>query len=104
MIVNELVTNALEHAFPEKRTGEIRIFFGQEDEGYRITVADNGVGMDEHLAAGDAASTGLKVVQALTRQIHGELEHTCQEGTAFTIRFDKPKREPPACQNKPLRS
>jgi two-component sensor histidine kinase len=91
MIVNELVTNALEHAFPGQRSGEIRIAFGREDDSYWITVADNGVGMREGLAAGETAATGLKVVQALTRQIHGRLDHVQHEGTTFTIRFDRPE-------------
>lgn len=94
MIVNELVANAMEHAFPKDRPGEIRIAFGRKDEGYCITVADNGAGMRKGLAAGEATSTGLKVVQALTRQIHGKLEHACQEGTTFTIHFDHPQQQP----------
>jgi PAS domain S-box-containing protein len=88
MIVNELVANALEHAFPEDRPGEIRIAFGRAEGVYCITVADNGVGMREGLAVGEGTSIGLKVVQALTRQIHGRLDHAYQEGTVFTIRFD----------------
>jgi two-component sensor histidine kinase len=93
MIVNELVSNALEHAFPKDQPGEIRITFGREDKGYGITVADNGVGMREGLTAGEATSIGLKVIRALTRQIHGRLEHVCQEGTAFTIHFDDPEQQ-----------
>ena len=98
MIVNELVANALEHAFSEDRPGEIRIAFGREDEGYRIVVADNGVGMHQGPAAGEATSIGLKVVQALTRQIHGRLDHACQEGTMFTIHFDNPEQQPPTAK------
>ena len=91
MIVNELVANALEHAFPEDRPGEIRIAFGREDGIYRMTVADNGVGMCEGLTVGEESSIGLKVVQALTRQIHGRLDHAYQEGTVFTIQFGCPE-------------
>lgn len=94
MIVNELVANALQHAFSEDRPGEIRIAFAQEGESYLITVADNGAGMREGLTDGEATSTGLKVVTALTRQIHGSLEHAHQDGTTFTIRFDKPEQQP----------
>ncbi len=94
MIVNELVANALQHAFSEDHPGEIRIAFAQEGGSYSISVADDGVGMREGLAAGAATSTGLKVVQALTRQIHGRLDHTYQEGTTFTIHFDQPEQQP----------
>ena len=44
------------------------------------------------LAAGEATSVGLKVVQALTRQIHGRFEHAHQEGAKFTIYFDNPEQ------------
>lgn len=98
MIVNELVANALEHAFSEDRPGEIRIAFSQEGEGCRITVADNGVGMRGGPAAGETTSVGLKVVQALVRQIHGRLDHADEEGTTFTIHFDNPEQQPPAAE------
>ncbi len=91
MIVNELVANALKHAFPGDRRGEIRIAFRREDQACRITVADNGTGMSQRQAIGEGSSIGLKVVQALTRQIHGKLDHTCDEGSVFTIRFADPK-------------
>jgi two-component sensor histidine kinase len=91
MIVNELVANALEHAFPDDGAGEIRIAFRREGNTYRITVADNGVGMRQRAAAAETGSIGLKVVEALTRQIHGTLDHTCRDGTMFTIRFAAPQ-------------
>jgi two-component sensor histidine kinase len=94
MIVNELVANALEHAFPGDRCGEIRIAFGQEEGVYRITVADDGVGMRDGPAVGEGTSIGLKVVQALTRQIHGRLDHAYQAGTVFTIQFGSPEQLP----------
>ena len=98
MIVNELVANALEHAFSEDHPGEIRILFARDDEGYCITVADNGVGMRENSAAGGETSIGLKVVGALTRQIHGRLDHANQGGTMFTIHFDDPRQQTPAAE------
>jgi PAS domain S-box-containing protein len=91
MIVNELVTNALEHAFPGNRSGEIRITFGADGTGYWIAVADSGVGMREVQAAGETAAIGLKVIDALARQIHGRLDVSRRGGTTFTIRFDKPQ-------------
>jgi two-component sensor histidine kinase len=98
MIVSELVSNALEHAFPEDRPGEIRIRFHRKDDVYRLTVADNGVGMRDGPAAGEESSVGLKVVQALTRQIHGKLDQAYQEGTVFTIHFDNPEQQPPTAE------
>ena len=48
--------------------------------------------------AGEATSIGLKVVQALTRQIHGRLDHACREGTVFTIHFDVPEQPAPTAE------
>jgi PAS domain S-box-containing protein len=95
MIVNELVSNAMEHAFPDCRGGEIRVGLALDEAGYHLTVADNGVGMQGAPSDGEATSMGLKVVQALARQIHGKLEVQRHEGTAFAIHFDDPKRWPP---------
>jgi two-component sensor histidine kinase len=91
MIVNELVSNALEHAFPEGRSGTVRIAFRGDAAGYELTVADNGVGLSEELLAGKPGTLGLKVVQALTRQIHGRLDLQQAEGSLFAIHFAAPQ-------------
>lgn len=90
MIVNELVSNALEHAFPDGRSGTIRIEFRGDAAGYELTVADDGVGLPEGLLAGKPGSLGLKVVQALTRQIRGHLELPPARGAVFAIHFAAP--------------
>ena len=87
MIVNELVSNALEHAFPDCRPGEIGVEFVRDEAGYRLTVADNGVGMRAEPSAGQGTSLGMKVVQALTRQLHGEFDVRQDGGTTFVLRF-----------------
>lgn len=90
MIVNELVSNALEHAFPEGRAGSVRIAFSGDAAGYDLTVADDGVGLSEGLLAGKPGTLGLKVVQALTRQIRGRLELQSGPGAVFAIHFAAP--------------
>ncbi len=87
MIVNELVSNAQKHAFPNSHSGEIRIEFARQADGYSLTVADNGVGIQQDMALAGSPSLGLKVVQALTRQIRGELDVRHEDGTVFVIRF-----------------
>jgi PAS domain S-box-containing protein len=87
MIVNELVSNVLEHAFPHGHSGAIRIAFAGDAAGYELTVADDGVGLSADLLAGKPGTLGLKVVQALTRQIHGRLELRQTKGSVFAIHF-----------------
>jgi PAS domain S-box-containing protein len=90
MIINELVSNALEHAFPQGRSGSVRIAFRGEAADYELTVADDGVGLSEGKLAAKPGSLGLKVVQALTRQLRGRLDVQSLPGAAFTIHFSAP--------------
>jgi PAS domain S-box-containing protein len=95
MIVNELVTNAMEHAFPEGRAGEIRVGFRALDDRRELTVCDNGVGLtqsDDDAASGEL---GLKVVRALTQQIGGTLHMERDGGTRCTIEFGTSVQEAP---------
>ena len=93
MIVNELVSNAQKHAFPAGHPGEIHVAFARDSNGYALTVADNGVGIQNGLDDSESSSLGLKVVQALIRQIRGELDVSHDQGTRFTIRFTLPQDE-----------
>ncbi|MCU0876043.1 MAG: HAMP domain-containing protein [Pirellulaceae bacterium] len=95
MIINELVSNALEHAFSEGRSGIVRIAFSGDASGYNLTVADNGVGLPEGLLAGKAGTLGLKLIQALTRQIHARLDLQQTQGTVFAIHFAAPQSASP---------
>ena len=98
MMINELVSNALEHAFPAGRSGSVRIAFRSQAADYELTVTDDGVGLSEGRLAAHAGSLGLKVVQALTRQIRGRLDVQPPPGAGFTIHFSAPQppgRTPP---------
>jgi two-component sensor histidine kinase len=75
LILNELVTNAIKHAFPAGQAGEIRVTLRQYDtDGYSLQVADNGVGLPDALAAATVTSLGLRLIRVLTRQIDGQFE------------------------------
>ena len=95
MIINELVSNCLKHAFPAGRTGEIRVTMHPlpTDEGrLELTVSDNGAGLPDHLDIDNIASLRLSVVRLLTRQLEGTLELDRSEGTTFKIVFPVPDR------------
>ena len=87
LIVNELVTNSLKHAFPEGKSGQIKIDFHSKDDQYEFIVKDNGVGLPEDLDYQNTDSLGLKMVTMLTAQIDGELEQDRTEGITFKITF-----------------
>ena len=88
LIINELVSNALKYAFPDKRPGELRVTLrGLESGGYELSVADDGVGLPEALDIATASTLGLQLVTALSRQIHGTIDVDRTEGTRFVIDF-----------------
>jgi PAS domain S-box-containing protein len=90
IIINELVSNSLKHAFPDRSAGEIRIKLHREEgdvKSFILTVSDNGVGIPENLDIEDLDSLGLQLVVSLVDQLDGELELKRDNGTEFTIRF-----------------
>ena len=88
LIINELLSNALKHAFPDGRKGEISIRFDvEEDDRITLTVADNGVGMPEGVDPAHSRTLGLQLVSMLARQLRGEISLELTAGTVFTIRF-----------------
>ncbi|MBZ2164632.1 hypothetical protein K8N75_00995 [Methanobacterium sp. VT] len=87
LIVNELITNSLKHAFPDGMNGEIVIDFHPLDAHYEFTVIDNGIGFPEDLDYKNNESLGLQLVNSLTDQIDGEIELDRNNGTEFKITF-----------------
>ena len=88
LIVTELVTNALKHAFPSGSSGFIRVAAVTEPEGWlNLTVQDNGVGIPENVDLRRSGSLGLELVGSLVRQLSAKLEVAREGGTAFKIHF-----------------
>ena len=87
LIINELVSNALKHAFPEKKSGRIRIEARKTDElHYILNINDNGVGLSDEVFQGKMESLGLKLVRGLAEnQLGGSLSVSRDQGTSFTI-------------------
>jgi len=75
LILNEIITNALKHAFPNGQPGEIRLRLGRvDDNGYALSVADNGVGLCEAIDPETSKTLGLRLIRSLTRQIDAQFE------------------------------
>ena len=90
LIINELVSNSLKHAFTEGRKGEIAVVFMKTGKSaYLLRVSDNGCGLPHGLNVIEAKSLGLKLVGILVGQIEGTLETDISEGTSFEIRFNE---------------
>ncbi len=90
LIVNELVSNSMKHAFPGARKGEIRIILKKTgaDGGYELTVTDNGVGIPSSIDFRKTESLGLRLVTNLVeKQLGGTIELERDKGTEFRIKF-----------------
>ena len=88
LIITELVSNCLKHAFPADRKGEIRIdLHPDEDNRVALVVSDNGVGFPQDLDFREARSLGLRIVNALVGQLKGTIELDRSGGTKFRITF-----------------
>jgi PAS domain S-box-containing protein len=90
LIVNELVSNALKHGFPEGRKGQLEIALHRvAGDGYMLQVKDDGVGIPEGLDFRKTETLGMQIINTLVGQIDGRLELDCREGTTFQFRFNE---------------
>jgi PAS domain S-box-containing protein len=86
MLVNELVTNALKHAFPGNAKGEIRVSANMDEKaGYTLAVSDTGVGLPEGLDVRDTDTLGMQLITMLSKQLNGSIEVLRDKGTEFRI-------------------
>lgn len=92
LLINELVTNVLKHAFPDGRSGRATIALEFEtDRQLLLTVADDGVGLPDTLDLDRAKSLGLELVRGLTQQLEGTLRlDRGSPGTIFRVTFPAP--------------
>lgn len=89
LIVNELVSNAIKHAFPDGRPGHVNVDLhaGERSE-IVLAVSDDGVGLAEEVDFTCTDSLGLRLVRDLTEQLHGRVAVSGVAGTTFTVTFD----------------
>jgi two-component sensor histidine kinase len=74
LIITELLSNALKHAFPAARTGTVTVSLRRGGPGQLVlTVSDDGIGLPEGLDAANADTLGLRIVTMLVEQIKGKL-------------------------------
>ena len=91
LILNELVTNSLKHAFSQGDKGTIDIKFKKQMDKYCLEVKDNGKGFPNDINYKNADSLGLSLITSLSEQIDADLEYVGSPGTSFKINFNEKK-------------
>ena len=86
LLVNELLSNALKHAFPDGRGGTVRLCFSAGDA-YELMVSDDGVGMPANAEEQRTGSLGLTIIRALVQQLGATVERGTGPGTTQRIVF-----------------
>jgi len=87
LILNELLTNAVKHAYPERPRGEIGVGYRGEGAACELRVWDRGVGLPADLRPESAATLGLRLVRLLATRLSASLSIQVGEGTTFRLRF-----------------
>jgi len=89
IILSELITNIMKHAFKNKTGGIIKVSAKQENNTFSITVEDNGMGIPENVDIHNSPGFGLQLISMLTEQISGNIEVDRIGGTSVTITLKK---------------
>jgi PAS domain S-box-containing protein len=91
LLLHELLSNCVKHAFPGSRGGTVGITLCRHPQGpYVLTVRDNGVGLPPGLDVRTTASLGLRLVYLLAAQLQGSLTFESREGTTVTLSLGEP--------------
>jgi PAS domain S-box-containing protein len=90
LIVTELLSNCLKHAFPDDGGGTISLDLRENDSStLELSVADNGVGLPQHVHLDKPSTLGLDLVRIFSRQLRGQLEVRRDGGTEIILRFSR---------------
>ena len=94
LIINELVSNSLKYAFPNRRKGTVNIKLISDNNGkLELIVRDNGIGLPKNFNKQKTRSLGLQLVYALADQLEGTIQLERDNGTTFRIMFPKSSGE-----------
>ena len=96
LIVNELITNSIKHAFPGQRVGCVSIEFRSlKKNTLSLEVRDNGVGLASDFSMENTNTLGLRLVGMMAGQLSAQLEVQSRGGSIFTLTFEVPEASPP---------
>lgn len=90
LVLNELISNALKHAFRDGREGEVQITLALEGNTVQISLADDGMGFPEGYDEEQDKGLGMELVDVLMGQLEGNAKRaTAVQGTLYLITFER---------------
>ncbi len=87
LLVNEIISNAIKHAFIDRQKGRIDITLEKQNNSLKLTVKDDGVGFPVNVSPEDNKTLGLKLINLLVMQLNGKYEIIREVGTTVQIKI-----------------
>lgn len=88
LIVNEIISNALKHAFKPDDAGIIIVYLKKKEGRVHLKLVDNGIGIPASFLDGENDTLGIQLIRTLTEQLRGEISFITNEGTSIELIFD----------------
>jgi PAS domain S-box-containing protein len=101
LILNELISNALKHAFPTNAKGSVAIGLRCEEDRVELTVADDGLGLPAGFDPHRQGNLGLELVRTLVDQLDGRLEVRSGQGVTYLLTFERIKHSGNGADERP---
>lgn len=89
LIINELLTNAIKHAFPDQDHGTIYMTLKEKEGKIRFTISDNGIGLKNSFDIKDRKTLGTTIIRLLVNQLHADFSFETDSGTLFEVTFER---------------
>ncbi|TIH19976.1 response regulator [Marinifilum sp. JC120] len=87
LIINELVSNALTHAYEMNTGGELEVSMHRKNDHIELEVSDNGIGLPENFSISGSRTLGMTLVETLAQQLNGKVNFFNDDGATFQISF-----------------
>ena len=87
LIMSEIVSNALKHAFPENKSGEIKLSLKKQENNIVLVISDDGIGIPENIDIKNTSSLGMRLIHNLAKQLGGDIVLENGKGTTFKLVF-----------------
>lgn len=85
LILNELISNSLKYAFEGRKEGKIDLYIGKSEEGLKVEIADDGVGLPGDFNFHESKSMGYKLIRAFVKKMKAKFEIVSEQGTRVKI-------------------